>query len=115
MTTSAHDLQTARGARVCVSDDAVSVELADGRTISVPIDWFPRLVHGTAAERSNWRLIGGGVGIHWPDLDEDLSVEGLLAGRPSSESEASFARWLAQRTPPSHPRRRPSSPRRRRT
>jgi len=63
----------------------------------VPLVWFPRLAHGTPAERANWRLIGGGVGIHWPDLDEDISVENLLAGKPSAESQSSFKRWLENR------------------
>ncbi len=73
------------------------VDLSDGRSISVPIQWFPRLAHGTPAERASWRLIGRGEGIHWDSLDEDISVEGLLAGRPSGESQASFKRWLAAR------------------
>ena len=77
-----------------VSDDTLTVDLSDGRTIAVPIDWFPRLVHATQDERDNWRLIGSGEGIHWPDLDEDISVEGLLAGRKSGESRSSFSRWL---------------------
>ena len=71
---------------VLVTEDTLSVELSDGRTISVPIEWYPRLVQGSHSERSNWRLIGRGEGIHWPDLDEDISIEGLLAGRPSGES-----------------------------
>lgn len=82
---------------VSVSDEALAVDLADGRTITVPIAWFPRLAHGTAAERANWRLIGGGQGVHWPDLDEDISVEGLLAGRRSGESQESLRRWLDSR------------------
>jgi len=82
---------------VSVSDDTLSVELSDGRTISVPLEWYPRLVHGSPAERNNWRLIGRGEGIHWPDLDEDISVEGLLAGKPSGESQESFKKWLANR------------------
>ena len=72
---------------VTVTEDTLTAELSDGRTISVPLAWYPRLVHATEEERGNWRLIGGGQGIHWPDLDEDVSVEGLLAGRPSSESQ----------------------------
>ncbi|MBW1700356.1 MAG: DUF2442 domain-containing protein [Deltaproteobacteria bacterium] len=76
---------------VSVSDDTLSVELSDGRTISVPLEWYPRLVHGSPAERNNWRLIGRGEGIHWPDLDEDISVEGLLAGKPSGESQERLA------------------------
>lgn len=79
---------------VATTCDALVVELNDGRTISVPLDWFPRLVHATQSERNNWRLIGSGEGIHWPDLDEDISVEGLLAGRKSGESRSSFSRWL---------------------
>ena len=79
------------------NDEALIVDLADGRTITVPLAWFPRLAHGTVAERANWRLIGGGVGIHWPDLDEDISVESLLAGRRSGETQTSLRRWLQAR------------------
>ena len=79
---------------VTVTEDTLTAELSDGRTISVPLAWYPRLVHATEEERGNWRLIGGGHGIHWPDLDEDVSVEGLLAGRPSNESQKSLQRWL---------------------
>jgi len=81
-----------------ISDDILSVDLSDGRSISVPLAWYPRLSHGTADERDNWRLIGNGRGIHWHDLDEDISVENLLAGQPSTESQTSLKRWLAQRT-----------------
>ena len=77
-----------------VTEDTLTVELSDGRTIAVPLAWYPRLIHATKKERGNWRLIGKGQGIHWPDLDEDVSVEGLLAGRPSGESQESFRRWL---------------------
>lgn len=80
-----------------VTEDTLSVDLSDGRTISVPLEWFPRLVYATSEERNNWRLIGGGHGIHWEDLDEDISVEGLLAGKPSGESQASFKKWLNER------------------
>ncbi|MFV1964701.1 MAG: DUF2442 domain-containing protein [Pirellulaceae bacterium] len=83
--------------RARVSDDTLSVDLADGRTISVPLAWYPRLSHGTPEERDHCRLIGNGHGIHWPDLDEDISVENLLAGRPSGESQTSFKRWLEER------------------
>jgi hypothetical protein len=79
---------------VTVSDDVLTVGLSDGRILVVPLTWFPRLLHGSTVERSNWRLIGKGSGIHWPDLDEDVSVEGLLLGRPSGESQSSFERWL---------------------
>jgi len=75
----------------------LSADLVDGRVISVPLAWYPRLEHGSPQERDNWRLIGEGEGIHWPELDEDISIEGLLAGRPSGESQASLKRWLAAR------------------
>lgn len=82
---------------VAVRDEMLTLELSDGRTLAVPLLWYPRLWHGTPAERGRWRLIGRGEGVHWPDLDEDLSVEGLLAGRRSAESQRSLARWLASR------------------
>lgn len=82
---------------VSVTDDVLSVELNDGRTITAPLAWFPRLTHGKQAERENWRLIAGGTGIHWTDLDEDISVEGLLAGRSSGESQTSLKKWLDSR------------------
>ena len=82
---------------VSVSDDDLVVDLADGRTIAVPLAWFPRLAHGTATERANWRLIAGGEGIHWPNLDEDISVASLLAGRRSGETQESLRRWLQRR------------------
>jgi hypothetical protein len=93
------ELATPTAEHVTVSDDTLSVELSDGRTISAPLAWYPRLAHGTARERGKWRLIGRGQGIHWDDLDEDVSVEGLLAGRASGESQASFKKWLDARTP----------------
>ena len=77
-----------------VTEDTLTAELSDGRTISVPLAWYPRLVHATPEERNNWELIGTGQGIHWPDLDEDLSIEGFLAGRKSGESQRSFKSWL---------------------
>jgi hypothetical protein len=81
-----------------VTDDTLTVDLSDGRSISVPLAWFPRLAHGTLEERANWELIGRGEGIHWPELDEDISVEGLIAGRPSGESQQSLAKWLQRRS-----------------
>jgi hypothetical protein len=87
----------AKAQNVSVGDDTLAVDLSDGRTISVPLAWFPRLLHGTPEERSNWRFIGDREGIHWPDLDEDISVENLLAGKPSGESQSSFKRWLEKR------------------
>jgi len=83
--------------QVSISEDALAVDLTDGRSISVPLAWFPRLLNGLSEERQNWRLIGGGQGIHWPDLDEDISLENLLLGRHSGESQTSFARWLETR------------------
>lgn len=77
----------------------LTVELDDGRIISAPISWFPRLQHGTAKERGFWRLIGSGRGIHWPDLDEDISVENLLTGKRSRETERSLQKWLDGRSP----------------
>ena len=100
MTTSPIELLVARAMQVSLSEDALSVDLADGRTIAAPLAWFPRLLHGRPEERQNWRLIGDGQGIHWPDLDEDISLENLLLGRPSGESQASFKRWLAGRNGP---------------
>ena len=79
---------------IAVTEDTLSAELSDGRAIAVPLAWYPRLVHATPGERDNWELIGGGQGVHWPDLDEDISVEMLLAGRKSGESHRSFQQWL---------------------
>ena len=98
MSTLLTEIQVAKAQQVTVTDDSLTVDLTDGRTISAPLAWYPRLVHGTLQERNNWRLIGDGEGIHWPDLDEDLSVEGLLLGRPSGESQRSFQRWLDERS-----------------
>jgi hypothetical protein len=86
-----------RATDVTVTDDTLSVDLDDGRTVSVPIGWYPRLAHGTPQERANFEMSGAGHGIHWPDLDEDIGVEGLLFGRKSTESPASFEQWLQQR------------------
>ena len=80
-----------------VTDDALIVELSDGRSVSPPLTWYPRLLHATAEERLKWRLIAQGEGIHWPDVDEDISVGSLIAGRPSAEGAASLQRWLARR------------------
>lgn len=87
-----------RAQNVIVSADKITIELNDRRSISAPLAWYPRLLHGTPAERNNWRLIGNAEGIHWPDLDEDISVENLLSGRPSGESPESFNEWLKKRT-----------------
>jgi hypothetical protein len=97
MTTSATELHNVSAQNVRVTEEALSVDLGDGGTVSVPLAWFPRLMHGTPEERNHWRLIGSGEGIHWPDLDEDISVEGLILGRPSSEGQKSFKKWLEAR------------------
>lgn len=98
MSTSPIEHWPALAERVTVSDQAITVDLADGRTIAVPLAWYPRLVHATPAERTHWRLIGRGEGIRWPDLDEDISVENLLSGLRSGESRRSFKEWLASRS-----------------
>ena len=82
---------------VQLSEDALTVSLDDGRILSVPVAWYPRLLHGSKTEREQYELIGDGEGIHWPALNEDISIEGLLAGRRSAESDASLARWLTSR------------------
>jgi hypothetical protein len=82
---------------VTLTKEELVVSLVDGRTITVPIMWYPRLSRGTAKERRNWRFIGQGEGIHWPDLDEDISVLNLVLGKPSGESQKSFQRWLESR------------------
>ncbi len=94
MNISVTELQGARAVKINVTDAVLRVELADGRTLTVPTAWYPRLTHGSSRERNHWQLIGDGVGIHWPELDEDISVEGLLAGRRSGETPQSLKRWL---------------------
>jgi hypothetical protein len=96
MTTST-DANLIRVVSVRVTTDRLEVDFEDGRTHRLPLAWYPRLQHGTPKERNTWQLIARGRGVHWPLLDEDLSAEGLLAGRQSRESERSFAGWLAAR------------------
>ena len=98
MTTLAIEIRMVSAQSVNVTDDALIVDLSDGRTVFVPLAWFPRLLHGTPEERNKWRLIGDGEGIHWPDLDEDISVENLILGKSSGESRKSFKKWLEART-----------------
>ncbi len=86
--------------KVNIDDESLRVDLEDGRTISIPIGWYPRLAHSTAAERANFQISGAGYGIYWPDLDEDIGVEGILLGKKSTESPASFERWLQSRRQP---------------
>lgn len=97
MSISEQAIRAASARRVNITDLELVADLEDGRTISVPVAWFPRLAHGTPEERANWRLIGNGEGIHWPDLDEDISVQSLLTGRRSGEKSESLRRWLEQR------------------
>jgi hypothetical protein len=97
MTSSRIDLSLALAKAVRFGDETLTVDLVDGRALSVPVAWYARLAHATALERGNWRLIDRGEGIHWPELDEDLSVENLLAGRRSGESPESLQRWLKAR------------------
>ncbi|MCI0694680.1 DUF2442 domain-containing protein [candidate division KSB1 bacterium] len=93
-------IQVPRAHHVMVTDDTLTVNLSDGRSIAVPLAWYPRLLRGKAEERNNWRLIGEGEGIHWPDLDEDISVENVISGKPSGESQRSFKQWLEGRAAP---------------
>jgi len=97
MTTSAVQIEIPYAENVIATEDTLSVDLSDGRTISVPLAWYPRLQYATQHERSRWKLIGKGLGIHWEEIDEDISVEGLLAGKPSGESQESFKKWLSAR------------------
>ncbi len=87
MSSSTTETAVVRAETVVITDDAISVELSDGRSISAPLAWYPRLLHGTPEERSDWRLVGRGTGIHWPVLDEDVSVQNLLSGQASGESQ----------------------------
>lgn len=100
MDSSAIETQETRARSVSVSDDALVVDLVDGRTLIVPLVWYPRLWHGTPEERRHLELFGDGTYIHWPDLDEDLTVAGLLAGRRSGESPKSLEKWLENRATP---------------
>ena len=108
MTTSSLATETAAAKRVRVTDEALIVELRDGRSVSVPLTWYPRLAVGRPSERRKWELIGPGIGIHWPELDEDISIEGLLLGLPSGESAASLQRWRASRRRPAKKRMEPA-------
>ncbi len=98
MSSSMIDTPPARAQHITVTDDTLTVDLLDGRTIAVPLVWYPRLLHATPTERQHWRFIGQGEGIHWPLLDEDISIAHLLAGLPSGESHRSLQRWLDERS-----------------
>ena len=97
MSTLAVEIEQARAQNVTISEDSLTVDMIDGRTIIVPLAWYPRLRYGAAAERQKYEIIGDGTIIHWPELDEDLSIAGLLAGRKSGESQSSLKKWLDQR------------------
>jgi len=97
MSISTTEIEVPKAENIRVTGDSLTVDLSDGRTITVPLEWFPRLVHADQEERNNWKLIGRGHGIHWEDIDEDISVEGLLTGRPSGESQSSFKKWMDKR------------------
>jgi hypothetical protein len=94
MSTSVVEIHEARAQKVEIDEDRLVVELTDGRTVSVPVAWYPRLWHGKPEERLRFEIIGDGAYIHWPELDEDLSIAGILAGRRSGESLASLQQWL---------------------
>jgi hypothetical protein len=97
MTTLKAEPRLADVVSVDVTGEDLTAELSDGRRISVPLSWYPRLLHGTPEERNNWRLIGRGDGVHWPDLDEDISAENIIFGQPSGESQRSLDRWMQSR------------------
>lgn len=95
--TALREIVLAKIKNVKVDESTLAVDLEDGRTIAIPTNWFPRLSYGTQNERENWEIAGAGYGIYWPDLDEDIGIEGLLAGSRSGEGPTSFARWLEKR------------------
>ncbi len=102
MSTLAIELEEAHAQTVTVTEDSLSVDLVDGRTIIVPLMWYPRLWHGTPEDRNDLEIIGAGTIIHWESLDEDLSVAGILAGRKSMESQQSLKKWLGERAARGH-------------
>jgi len=97
MSISAVEIEIPCAVDVQATGDTLTVDLTDGRSISVPLGWYPRLEHASSEERANWTLVGKGEGIHWTDIDEDISVKGLLAGKPSGESQESLRKWLQSR------------------
>ena len=108
MTTSSAATETAAAKNVRVTNHELVVELRDGRVVSVPLAWYPRLAEGSPRERRRWELLGPGIGIHWPDLDEDISIDGLLQGLPSGESLASLNEWRVARKRPANRRMQPT-------
>ena len=97
MSSSQTKSSVARALSVVITADTLSVDLEDGRTVAVPLSWYPRLLHGTEGERADWKIIGDGEGISWPSLDEDISTDGILDGNPSAESDRSLQKWLESR------------------
>jgi hypothetical protein len=97
MSTSPNEFARPVAVDVEVSEDTLTVHLSDGRSIAAPVIWYPRLADGTAQERALWELVGSGHGIHWPALDEDISVEALLVGQRSTEAASSLKKWLSTR------------------
>jgi len=97
MSSLADEKKEPRARSVAVTGESLTVDLVDGRTIIVPLVWYPRLWHGTSQERNRFEIFGDGAYIHWPNLDEDLTVAGLLAGLPSGENPQSLKRWLEGR------------------
>lgn len=91
------EIQEARAQEVRVEEDKLVIDLVDGRSISAPLAWYPRLWYGTSEERSKFEITGDGKYIHWPDLDEDLSIAGILVGHHSGESAESLKKWLESR------------------
>ena len=108
MTISSVATETAAAKNVRVTNRDLVVELRDGRVVSVPLAWYPRLAEGSPRERRRWELLGPGIGIHWPDLDEDISIDGLLQGLPSGESRASLNQWRVARNRPANRRMQPT-------
>ena len=97
MNSLAIEIEIPKVENVIVTDETLSIELSDGRAISVPLAWYPRLLNANLKEKTNWRLIGNGEGIHWEDIDEDISVKALLLGKASGESQQSLKKWLKKR------------------
>ena len=97
MSTSANEIIRPCATNVDISENTINIELYDGRSLSVPLSWYPRLEHASPEERNTWELIGSGLGIHWPEIDEDVSIEAVISGKPSNESQDSLNKWLNSR------------------
>lgn len=97
MSTSASEIIRPCATNVEVTENTINIDLHDGRSLSVPLSWYPRLEHATPEERNRYELIGSGYGIHWPEIDEDISIEAVISGKPSNESQNSLNKWLNSR------------------